>query len=93
MQSARDVLQAALVKAKEAADPDAAFQMAWDAWQTFAAFPPVAKLLSTAEPATSLALKTFYAAHDALVVTPIWKRAFEGTAQTLTYASTTSAYK
>ena len=40
VQSARDTLHAAVAKAREAADPDVAVQLAWDAWTKFAAYPP-----------------------------------------------------
>lgn len=93
VQTARDTLQAALAKAREATDPDVAVAMAWDAWTTFAALPPVAKLLDTAEPATQAGLQAFYHLHDTLIGTPLYKLFFHGTAETINYAATTTPYK
>lgn len=46
VQAARDVLHAAVAKAREASDPDVAVQMAWEAWNKFAAYPPGEAFLS-----------------------------------------------
>ena len=70
VQAARATLASALETAKAAADPDVAVTMGTDAWNRFAAHPAVAKLLSTAEPATSLGYQAFVQLHDTLVVSP-----------------------
>ncbi|GAX84729.1 hypothetical protein CEUSTIGMA_g12151.t1 [Chlamydomonas eustigma] len=93
VQAAKEQLFAAVEKARKSADPDVAVQMGADAWTTFSSYPPIAKLLAKAEPATQLGLKTFYALHDAVVVTPIYKRALESAVATYSYAATTSAFK
>lgn len=53
----------------------------------------VAKLIETAEPATKVGLSTFNALHDVLVKAPLYKRAIDGTASTISLAASTTAYK
>jgi len=97
VQIARDTLQVALNKAREATDPDVAVAMATEAWSKFAATPAVAKFLQTTEPVTKPVTKLSYQAfvkiHDTLVASPMYKTALDTTRSTLSFAATTTPYK
>uniref|UniRef100_A0A6U2HWX8 Uncharacterized protein n=1 Tax=Chlamydomonas euryale TaxID=1486919 RepID=A0A6U2HWX8_9CHLO len=93
VQASRDALLSTVKQAREAADPDAAVRMAWDAWTSFASLPVVAKVLSTAEPATKAGMTKFHELHDVLVMQPLYKRVVDGTASTLSFATRTTPYR
>lgn len=94
VEAARDTVQAAVAKARNATtDPDAAVALAWDAWTNFASLPPVAFVLETAEPATKLGLQAFNKLHNSLVATPLYKSVLDHTAHTIGYATSTTPYK
>ncbi len=45
-----------------------------DAWSTLVVLPPVAKLLSTAQPSIDFALSKYLEAHDSLVAAPSYNK-------------------
>ena len=53
----------------------------------------VARFLETADPLTQMGIRTFYSMHDNLVKAPIYRFAVDGTAGTLNFAASTTAYK
>jgi len=95
VESSRDALHAAVQTARAAAptDPDAAVKLAADAWTQFAALPAIAKLLTTAEPATKLGMQALTTIHDRVVAAPAYARAVQTTTGTLCYAATTTPYR
>lgn len=92
-QAALEALHQGIEKAKAAVDPDQAAKIATDAWTAFASNPYVAKVLETADPVTSLALKQFYNLHDKLVSWTLYKKFIDTGASTLSWASSTTPYK
>ena len=95
--AAREALSAAFLKAREASDPDVAFKLASDAWISFASYPAIAKVLSTASPLTTAGLSAFTKVHDTLVAHPTYKTIIERATATInpyaSYAASTQAFQ
>lgn len=93
VQYAKETLQAALAKADEAADPDAAVLAAHEAWVKFAEIPAVAKVLETTAPITHKGYETFQKLHDYIVRSPLYLYSVKAGAKTLLWAIQTVPYR
>lgn len=93
IERAKVKLGAALQAADKAADPDKAVQKVQETWDYVAAIPAVNLVLTKAEPITKVATSSFVKAHDTVVTSSYYKRAFDFGTSTLSWATTTTPYK